>query len=146
MKIVGCLLIFALLFLSQSKFSTTHQLSGEAQKLVQAGVKATMYFINHLESPISVNSLTRSLLTLSELISTLMMTPRELLLQLMLFLLTKSSPSLDWRTPDVTKIVTEMFPEMSSPVLAKFGKTLFPNDYPENQSIFIIKYRRFRSH
>jgi hypothetical protein len=95
MKIVGCLLLLALLFLSQSKFSATHELSGDAQKQVQAGIKAEMYFINHLDSTISISLLTRTLLRLFKLISTLMMTPRELLHQLTLLLSTNSSPSSD---------------------------------------------------
>jgi hypothetical protein len=61
-----------------------------------------------------------------------MMTPRELLHQLTLLLSTNSSPSSDWRTPDVTRITTEPLLEMSLPASAKFGKTLFPNDYPEH--------------
>ncbi len=128
MKIVGCLLLLGLLFLSQSKWSNTHTLNGDALKQVQDGARIELYFTNHLDSTVSVNSPIKTLLMLLELISTLMMTPRELLHQLMLSLLTKSSRSMDWRTPDATRIKTELLLVMNLIALAKSGKISFPND------------------
>ena len=42
MKIVGCLLLLGLLFLSQSKWVNTHALNGDALKQIQDGIKAEM--------------------------------------------------------------------------------------------------------
>ena len=42
MKIVSCLLLLGLLFLSQSKWSNAHALSGDALKQVQDGARVVL--------------------------------------------------------------------------------------------------------
>lgn len=42
MKIVGCLLLLALMFVSQSKWSNAHDLNGDAFKQVQDGVRVEL--------------------------------------------------------------------------------------------------------